>query len=131
MMFLLTVLTGKLAGQFLLVRRFPFRVGRSAGNEARLEEEGVWKRHCELVREGNTCVIRSIETALVTLNGETVTKAALRNGDEIQIGGAKLRFGLAPVALKGLAAREAAVWVFLAVVFLTQFWLIYRLLEPA
>jgi pSer/pThr/pTyr-binding forkhead associated (FHA) protein len=129
-MFLITVLTGKMAGQFLVVRHFPFRVGRAAESDARLEDEGVWPRHFELIQEGNTCAIQSMETALVTVNGGTVTKAALRNGDEIDIGAVKLRFGLAPVELRGLVAREGSVWVFLVLVFLIQFWMIYRLLEP-
>ena len=127
-MFHLSVLSGKMAGRSIEVRHFPFRVGRAQKNDLVLDEPGVWAEHLELTREGNLCAVTSLETASVAVNGECIRQVALRNGDQIEFGGSKLRFELAPVHLRGLRVREIAIWLALGAVFLFQFWLIYRLL---
>ena len=43
----LRILSGKMAGDVHLVRRFPFHIGRAAGNELTLEGEGIWEEKKE------------------------------------------------------------------------------------
>jgi len=38
----LRILSGKMADDIQVVRHFPFRIGRSAENNLRLDEAGVW-----------------------------------------------------------------------------------------
>jgi predicted component of type VI protein secretion system len=128
-MFQLRVLSGKMAGQVFQVRHFPFVAGRSENCDLILAERGVWQRHVEFRSEDGRCAIRSLEKAGVAVNGETVAEAVLRNGDQIEIGSMKLRFGLASVAFRDPRGRELAIWSALIAVFLFQFWLIYRLLD--
>ncbi len=127
-MFLITLLSGRLAGRFVEIRSLPFRVGRAAENDMILEEKGVRALHVEFIREGNACLLKCQESASMILNGQTSTEAVLRNGDYIEIGSVKLRFDLAPVVLLDLRGREMVVWAFVVAVFLVQFWVVYRLL---
>ena len=39
----LGILTGKQAGNQMIVRRFPFRIGRAPGNHLRLDDDGKVK----------------------------------------------------------------------------------------
>lgn len=127
-MFHLSLLSGKMAGRFIPVRHFPFRVGRATQNDLILDDPGVWAEHLEFTREENLCALNAVETASVAVNGESTRQVVLRNGDQIEFGGVKLRFELAPLQLLGLRAREVAIWLAVVAVFLFQFWLIYWLL---
>ena len=42
------IVSGKMAGTEQVARRFPFRIGRSAEADLRLEDDGVWDDHLEL-----------------------------------------------------------------------------------
>ena len=44
----LKILSGKKAGTAWVARRFPVRIGRSAGADLQLEESGVWDEHLQL-----------------------------------------------------------------------------------
>ena len=125
----LTILNGKQAGTDWVARRFPFRVGRAAGCDLRLTDEGVWDRHLEfnLKPDEGICLAAQPES-LTAVNGHPVAGTVVRNGDLIEIGSLRLRFWLAPTRQCGLRLREGITWLSLALVSLGQVALIYWLL---
>jgi pSer/pThr/pTyr-binding forkhead associated (FHA) protein len=126
----LDILSGKKAGAKSVARHFPFRVGRAAGNELQLDDDGVWDRHFTLElkkQEGFQLVVSA--NALATVNGESIQSKILRNGDTITIGSAKLQFWLAAARQRGLLVREGFVWALLISVTASQFALLYWLIR--
>lgn len=126
----LSILSGKMAGDIQVIRRFPFSIGRSIENDLSLNEAGIWEKHLTLgfqKKEGFT--MEAAPDALATVNGQPQKFARLRNGDVISFGSAKIQFWLAPVPLRGLRTREMLVWVLIAAVTATQITLIYWLLR--
>lgn len=125
----LHILAGRMAGNQSVVRRFPFRVGRAAGNDLQLADDGTWDQHLTLEfhrREGFRLV--TAPNALVMVNSKPVEKALLHNGDFITVGSVKLQFWLAAARQRGLRSREAFIWALLLAILLGQFALIYWLL---
>ena len=124
------VLSGKQAGRQQAVRRFPFRIGRAAENDLRLDDDGVWDRHLilEFQRQDGFRLVAA-DDALAAVNGQPVQNRSLRNGDIITLGSAQLQFWLAAPMQRGLATRECFVWALLILVTLGQFVLIYWLLQ--
>jgi len=111
-------------------RRFPFRIGRTSGNELQLDDDGVWDRHLTLEfdrRRGFT--LAAAPDTLTTVNGEPLQTTVLSNGDTITLGSARLQFWLAAAPQHSLRLRETFVWVLLAAVTAGQFVLIYGLLR--
>lgn len=124
----LDILNGRLAGQTRMVEQLPFGIGRHAEAGLRLEEPGVWDRHVELEwRFPEGFIVRRRADAPATVNGQPFTEQRLRNGDMLELGGAKLQFWLGDVAQKRLAFREVLVWAALAALVGAQVWLIVRL----
>lgn len=125
------ILTGKQAGTRWVARRFPVRVGRETASDLRLEEDGVWDRHCELnfnPRQGIVLTVQS--NALLTVNQEpVVSPRPLRNGDSIGMGSVRLRFWLSDPVLRSSWIREWFVWTLIAVICLGQVALVYWLLQ--
>ena len=125
-----SILTGKQAGNHAVVRRFPFRIGRAAGNHLCLDDDGVWDSHLILGFEnGESFVVQTSGGALLTVNLEPQQTATLRNGDVISLGSVKLQFWLAATVQRGLRLREAFVWGLLVAVTLAQLGLIYWLVR--
>ena len=125
----LNVLSGKKAGSRMVVRRFPFRVGRASDNDLRLDDDGVWDEHLTLGFQSGGFNLAVAPSALIAVNGEPFQNQTLRNGDIITIGSAKLQFWLAAARQRGLRWRELFVWTLLILVTLSQFVLIYWLLQ--
>ncbi len=125
----LNVLSGKKAGSRTVVRHFPFRVGRAPENHLQLEDDGVWDRHCALELHGSGFNLAITPGALVAVNHEPFQNQTLRNGDIITIGSAKMQFWLAAARQRSLRLREFFVWTLLLLVTLSQFGLIYWLLQ--
>ena len=124
----LDILNGSKAGTSWVARRFPFQLGRSPQAALVLEEQGVWDRHAEfMLRHGEGVVISALDKSSVGVNGQRVQQAVLRNGDLIEAGSAKLRFGLSPTRQHGLRLRESLTWIGLAALCLGQVVLIYWL----
>jgi pSer/pThr/pTyr-binding forkhead associated (FHA) protein len=124
------ILSGKMAGAQSAARRFPFHIGRAAGNELQLDDDGIWDRHLTLEfnrQKGFT--LTTAPNALAAINGGLVQTAILRNGDIITLGSAKLQFWLAAARQRSLRLREAVVWTLLAAVTAAQLALIYWLIR--
>jgi pSer/pThr/pTyr-binding forkhead associated (FHA) protein len=117
----LTILSGKLAGTPWVARQFPVHIGRTADNDLQLEEDGVWNQHAEINfdRTGGF-LLAAKPDALVTLNGQPVQGARLRNGDSLQIGSVQIRFWLAATRQRGLRRREFAIWALLMIITLVE-----------
>jgi predicted component of type VI protein secretion system len=124
----LKILSGKMAGTEHSARHFPFRLGRGAAADLRLEEDGVWERHAELALDASGGFVLSAQSeALVAVNGRPCLEAVLRNGDEMDLGALKLRFWIGPTRQRSLRFREWLTWVAVAAVTAAQLVLIYRL----
>lgn len=125
----LHILAGIKAGSQLVVRRFPFRIGRAAENDLQLSDDGTWNQHVTLEfrrREGFQLV--TAQNALVMVNSKPVETALLHNGDIITVGSVKIQFWLAAARQRGLRLRERLVWTLLLAIVASQFALIYWLL---
>jgi hypothetical protein len=124
------ILSGKKAGVQWTARRFPVRVGRAAGTDLQLEDDGVWDEHFQLAfRSDVGFELTTTGEALTSLNGEPCRESVLRNGDIIEVGGAKLQFWLTEARSRGLRVREATTWAGIVAVFLAQIGLLYWLLR--
>ena len=124
------ILSGKMAGENIFVRRFPFRIGRAAGNDLVLDDAGVWNDHLKLeFRKQDGFSIKTASEAFAAINEEPQKEAHLRNGDIVSFGSAKIQFWIAPPRLRGLRLREIGVWLLITGVTAFQFYLIYRLLN--
>ena len=122
----LHVLTGKKAGTQTVARHFPFPVGRSPKAALTLDDDGVWDRHLEVdLRPAVGAVLVASGEAFTTVNGERVSEVVLQNGDIIELGCVKLRFGLSATRQRSLRLRETLTWIGLAVLCLAQVALIY------
>ena len=124
----LRILSGKLAGEVIFVRQFPFRIGRASDNELCLEDEGIWDNHLALwFEKQDGFVLTASPDAFTAVNEQPQKEVRLRNGDVISFGSAKVQFWLAPAKLRGLELREAFVWVLLAGLTLVQIALMLKL----
>lgn len=126
----LHILTGQQAGRDIVVRRFPFVVGRAADAGLPLDEAGVWERHLQIeFQRGTGFTFTAQPDALALVNGERAGSGLLRNGDLIELGSAQLRFWLARSEQKPLRLREALTWTALIILFVAQVTLIHWLLR--
>ncbi len=126
----LQILSGKQAGSDIVIRRFPFLIGRAAEAQLRLEEAGVWERHVQIDFERDAGFSFLAQNAALTLvNGARVDRGILRNGDLIELGSVQLRFWLARSEQESLRPREAFTWISLLALFAGQIALIYWLLR--
>ncbi len=125
----LKILSGKMAGTETVARRFPFKIGRSASADLRLEEDGVWDQHLELAFVASTgFVLNAHPDALTALNGHAFREAVLRNGDELSIGALRIRFWLGETTQASLRLREWLTWAAFALITAGQLVLIYYLI---
>jgi pSer/pThr/pTyr-binding forkhead associated (FHA) protein len=126
----LNILSGKKAGTQTVARHFPFRIGRAAGSNLQLDDDGIWHQHLALeFQKQEGFKLATAPNALATVNNEPVQSKILRNGDTITIGSVKIQFWLATARQRGLRLREGFVWALLISVTLGQFALIYWLIR--
>ena len=125
----LKILNGRQAGAELVARRFPFRIGRAPDADLRLEEDGVWDWHLQIeLRPDEGFVLSVLPGAVASVGNQPVQQEALlRNGDQIELGAARLQFGLTSTRHRSLALREVLTWMALALLCLGQVALIYWL----
>jgi len=123
------ILTGKQAGAQWVARRFPVRIGRAAGNDLLLEETGVWDQHCILrLNPAEGFILTAQADALLTVNREPTRSIRLRNGDQVEIGSARLRFCLKDTPQRTQRFYEWFVWVLVVFICLGEIALVYGLL---
>lgn len=126
----LHIISGKMAGDNLVVRHFPYSIGRAAENDYTLEDDGVWEQHLVLAfQAGEGFTLQTCGEAFAAVNEQPQTHTRLRNGDIISFGSVKIQFWLSPVEQKSLRLREIAVWLLIAAVTLAQVFLIIHLLR--
>lgn len=84
----LIVLAGAAVGEMYKVPRAEAKIGRGAGCEVRLPDDGVSRAHARLVTEGDQILLEDLDSRNGTfLNGKKVSSlVALADGDKIQIG---------------------------------------------
>lgn len=69
------------------------RVGRTPDNDVRLGAPFVSRQHARIVTDGEQCFIEDLNsTNGVRVNGRRVARQGLKNGDQIELGDACLRF---------------------------------------
>jgi pSer/pThr/pTyr-binding forkhead associated (FHA) protein len=126
----LKVLSGKKAGTAWVARRFPVRIGRSSKADLQSEEGGVWEQHLNLDFDPDAGLVLTAQpNALAAVNGQSVQRAVLRNGDVIEIGSLKLQFWLSETRQRGLRFREGLTWAAIATISLGQVAIIYWLVR--
>jgi len=126
----LNILSGKKVGTQPVARRFPFHIGRAAGNDLQLDDDGVWDQHLALeFQKQEGFKLATAANALATVNSQPIQNIILRNGDTIIIGLVKLQFWLAAARQHGLRLREGFVWALLIFVTVSQFTLLYWLIR--
>lgn len=123
----LQILSGKRAGFQFVALRLPLAVGRSPEADLCLDEPGVFPVHLTVRRERVDLVCEAQPDALLTINGGTVQRAVLRNGDVIGMGSLKVGFALAPARQGSLLLREWLTWAALALLCVAQIALIYTI----
>ncbi len=129
-MFQLQILSGKQAGLLWDARRFPVRVGRAAGNDLQIEEDGVWDEHLQVeLKTGDGFILTAHPGALVSVNQTPVETVRLRNGDIITAGSVRIAFRLSQTTQRGLKLREAFIWLLLAGITISQLVMIGWLLR--
>jgi pSer/pThr/pTyr-binding forkhead associated (FHA) protein len=126
----LRCLSGEQAGSTTVARRFPFQIGRAQDSDLVLQEPGVWDRHLVVRFEaGKGFVAAPVGEALVTVNGENVRNALLRNGDLIAVGAARFQFWLSDTVQRPQRILEGLFWAGICLVTFFQVTLIYYLLR--
>ena len=124
----LNILSGKQAGHQTVARRFPFHIGRAAGNELQLDDVGVWDRHLVLAFQRESGFTLATEPdALASVNSQAVQTAVLRNGDLITLGSVHLQFWLGAARQRGLRASEFGVWTLIIGITALQLAFVYWL----
>lgn len=124
----LSFLTGRLAGQNVLVPRLPWRIGRASDSDTQLNDAGVWDQHLELELDEEDRIVASVQSkASAMVNGSSFTTQTLRNGDLLELGSTKIRFWLSSPHQFDMRWREILVWLSLVCLCLGQVALVYWL----
>ena len=122
-------LSGKMAGQQWNARRFPFQVGRATDADLTLDDAGIWETHLRIeIDPTQGALLYASPEAFTAVNGQPIRRAILRNGDIIEAGSVKMRFGFSPSTQYSLRFREIVTWVALGALCFGQVALIYWLL---
>lgn len=122
------ILAGRKAGVVCTVEHFPARIGRSPASEICLEDAGVWDDHVIIELDpasGYQAALRG--DAIGTINGQSFQQQRLRNGDVVDVGGAKLQFWIGTARQNNLRWRESAVWIGLLLLTVLQVILLWKL----
>lgn len=125
----LEILCGKSANQIILVRRFPFVLGRKENSDLQSSDDGVWDQHFQIeYHTGAEFYLVSNDTVTTLINGErAVSPVPLTNGSEITAGALKIRFNLADSQIRSYWYREIGTWLAVGGILALQFWLLMAL----
>lgn len=117
----LRVLSGRKTGADLVVRDFPYTVGRARSDNLRLEDAGVWDKHLTFSYDpGEGFLLQRDPRAMAMLNKETFENARLKAGDIIEFGAARMQFWLSEMEPRDLTLRERLTWAGLLILGLIQ-----------
>ena len=98
----LTAGSGRQAGQEFHLRQPEVAIGRAPGNDVRLFDWAVARRHAVIHRSGASFFIRDLESWRGTqLDGRPVSESELRDGSQIVIGETELLFRITEAANLG------------------------------
>ncbi len=125
----LTPADATLADTEQVIRRFPFRIGRSAGNDCRIERSGVWDQHAVVELELGRPTLIACSSGTLLVNGETATRHILKSGDLVVVGSVRWFVSLTPAKQTTAAFPQAAFWLAFAALFAAQVFAIYRLTD--
>ncbi len=93
----LTFLSGPNEGHNVAVQGRNFTIGRAGNNKFVINVKAASRNHAEISPKNGSYIIRDLNSKWGTiLNGQKVTEAPLKFGDEIEIGGIRLNFNLVP-----------------------------------
>lgn len=107
----LRILDGKMAGQIVVARHFPFSVGRSPDADLCLLEDGVWDNHLVLaLSDKNQVLLQAGGPGGLEVNGKEVTEAVMRVGDVLRLGSVRIECEFSPVKQVSQVWREYALW---------------------
>lgn len=122
----LQIISGKMAGQSITARRFPFRIGRGPESDLRSEDAGVWEQHCQIdYRPLEGFFVTTQPRASTLLGTEPLTgPTRLVNGSELVAGSLRLRFALDDPPARSFRLRNTLTWLALLALVLLQAWLI-------
>lgn len=124
----LKFLAGALAGSTHLIQQFPCSLGRNVSSDVRVEDQGVWDKHLEIDLDSSRgFILKSRVEARTSVNGQPAAESLLRNGDVIELGGAKIQFWLNPTRQKEFRFREFLTWIALITLSFAQVALVYWL----
>jgi len=122
----LQILSGRKAGQTFAVSELPFQIGRLSSAQLSLEDPGVWEKHLQIELDPEDgFFVRNSSPAITSVNGTAIERQRLKNGDTIEVGGAKLRFWISAPKQRDLRLREFATWLGIAALCLLQIGIIY------
>jgi two-component system, cell cycle response regulator len=83
----LIVLSGEAVGRIFKLAQAEYLVGRAETAEICLDDDGISRRHANIVLHGDTAILKDLESTNGTfVNGEPIRVRALVNGDRIQVG---------------------------------------------
>ena len=89
----LIIVSGVLLGHQIELGETPVTIGRSSDCTIALPHPSVSRQHCRIWRENGRYRIEDLgSTNRTFLNGEVVTRADLRDGDQISVGSNALKF---------------------------------------
>jgi diguanylate cyclase (GGDEF)-like protein len=89
----LIVVSGMLLGQQMELGDVPVIVGRASECALAMPHPSVSRQHCRIWREGERYLIEDLgSTNRTYLNGKPVTRAELRDGDQISVGNNAIKF---------------------------------------
>ena len=89
----LIVVSGMLLGQQMELGDVPVIVGRASECALAMPHPSVSRQHCRIWREGDRYLIEDLgSTNRTYLNGKPVTRAELRDGDQISVGNNAIKF---------------------------------------
>jgi len=91
----------------------------------------VFEKHVEIDFTSEGFTLKASPHAVVTVNGDRIEQAVLRNGDVIGAGFPRIQFWLGTMAQRGLRLRETATWLLVVGVACAQAYLLSRLLAMA
>jgi len=84
----LVVQSGARKGQEIVLPKGKITIGRRKGCQVRIADARVSREHCTITFDGSTAVLDDLGSANGTqVNGQRVEQAALKNGDQVLIGG--------------------------------------------